>query len=145
MIVDKHKPQLNNPEDYYNLTKNDILLSEVEKEMITNTLENSKRTFAGVTLKFEDPILRKFAIICYVKVNDVFEREIVKANIKKYIALYFINNKDSKFQLRNVEECFNQNKELYSIMYQHIVPVLSTRLSQVSSSELEMDDELMDY
>ena len=91
------KPQLNNPEDYYNLTKNDILLSEVEKEMITNTLENSKRTFAGVTLKFEDPILRKFAIICYVKVNDVFEREIVKANIKKYIALYFINNKDTQF------------------------------------------------
>ena len=29
--------------------------------------------------------------------NDVFEREIVKANIKKYIALYFINNKDTQF------------------------------------------------
>ena len=60
-------------------------------------------------------------------------------------AMYFINNKDDKFKLRNVEECFSENKELYNIMYQHIVPVLSTRLSQVSSAELEMDDELMDY
>ena len=60
-------------------------------------------------------------------------------------SMYFINNKDSKFQLRNVEECFNQNKELYSIMYQHIVPLLSTRLSQVTSEELEMDNEIMDY
>ena len=60
-------------------------------------------------------------------------------------SMYFINNKEDKFKLRNVEECFAENKNLYSIMYQHIVPVLSTRLSQVSSSELEMDDELMDY
>ena len=60
-------------------------------------------------------------------------------------AMYFFNNKDDKFKLRNVEECFSENKELYNIMYQHIVPVLSTRLSQVSSAELEMDDELMDY
>ena len=60
-------------------------------------------------------------------------------------SMYFINNKDSKFQLRSVEECFNQNKELYSIMYQHIVPLLSTRLSQVTSEELEMDNEIMDY
>ena len=60
-------------------------------------------------------------------------------------AMYFINNKDDKFKLRNIEECFTENKELYHIMYSHIVPLLSTRLSQVKSDELAMDDELMDY
>lgn len=60
-------------------------------------------------------------------------------------AMYFINNKDEKFRLRDVEECFNENKELYSIMYSHIVPLLSTRLSQVKNGDLEMDDEIMDY
>lgn len=60
-------------------------------------------------------------------------------------SMYFINNKDSKFKLRNVEECFNENKELYKIMYEHIVPLLSTRLSQVKSGELAMDEEIMDY
>ena len=60
-------------------------------------------------------------------------------------SMYFINNKDSKFKLRTVEECFNENKELYKIMYEHIVPLLSTRLSQVKSGELAMDEEIMDY
>ena len=39
----------------------------------------------------------------------------------------------------------NENKELYKIMYEHIVPLLSTRLSQVKSGELAMDEEIMDY
>lgn len=60
-------------------------------------------------------------------------------------SMYFINNKDNKFKLRTVEECFNENKELYKIMYEHIVPLLSTRLSQVKSGELAMDEEIMDY
>lgn len=85
-------PHLTELTDYYSLTEKDILLNEEEKEMIINTLENSKRTFAGTTLKFEDPVIRRFAIVCYVKLNDNFERETVKENIKNYVAKYFINN-----------------------------------------------------
>ena len=45
-------------EDYYNMDVNDMLLTNSQKLMITNTLENSKKTFAGLTLRFKDPIIR---------------------------------------------------------------------------------------
>lgn len=77
--------------EYYNLSEDDIILNDDEKEMITNTLANSNNTFAGITLKFQDPIIRKFAFICYVKVDDVYNKDIAKENIKEALANYFMN------------------------------------------------------
>lgn len=83
--------ELKNPEKYFELSDKKILLDEAQKEMIQSTLDNSQKSFAGITLKFEDPIIRKFAIMCYVKLDNVYERDIVKNDIKRYIALYFMN------------------------------------------------------
>lgn len=60
-------------------------------------------------------------------------------------AMYFVNAKDKKFPLRTVEEFFRENKEMYTIMYDHIIPVLETKLSHVREAELQVDDELLDY
>lgn len=60
-------------------------------------------------------------------------------------SMYFINNKDTKFSLRNAEESFNENRELYKIMYEHIVPLLKQNLSHANQSELNVHDEAMDY
>jgi len=79
------------PENYYDLTDDNYLLSLEQKQMIITTLENSKKTFAGVTLKFQDPVIRKFALICYVKINNIYDRDLVKTNINKYVAQYFIS------------------------------------------------------
>lgn len=120
--------QLSSINDYYNFNEENILLNSNEKEMIMNTLENSKRTFAGVTLKFEDPIIRKFAIICYVKINDNFEKETVKENIKLYIARYFlvravgaqfISKSDIiKFLLNNIPQIKSIDLTILSGMYE---------------------------
>lgn len=59
--------------------------------------------------------------------------------------MYFINNKETKFTMRNVEQCFSENKELYKIMYDHIRPLLETKLSQVRPDELTVDNEMMEY
>lgn len=83
--------ELKNPEKYFELSENKILLEDSQKEMIQTTLDNSQKSFAGMTLKFEDPIIRKFAMMCYVKLDNVYERDVVKTTIKKYIALYFMN------------------------------------------------------
>ena len=112
----KHK--LKNSEDYFDLKESDILLDDNQKEMIVNTLENSKRTFAGVTLKFEDPIIRRFAIICYVKVNNVYEKDLVKSNIQKYISLYFINKiEDTQFVAKSdiMKYLLDNIKEIQSL------------------------------
>ena len=60
-------------------------------------------------------------------------------------ALYFINNKDKKFPLRTVNEFFRENREMYKIMYDHILPSLQEKLSSVSEDDLDVVDEIMDY
>ena len=85
------KKQLKDVEDYYKLTDNDYLLESREKEMIQNTLNNSRKAFAGITLEFKDPILRKFAFICYVKVDSVYNKDIAIHGIRKTLAMHFLN------------------------------------------------------
>lgn len=77
-------------DEYYKLTPNDMLLSDNHKAMIMNTLENSRKTWAGLTLKFQDPIIRRFSIICYVKSKNVYSRNVVKQDIKNAFAEYFM-------------------------------------------------------
>lgn len=60
-------------------------------------------------------------------------------------ATYFINNKDDKFPMRNVEEYFSEHKELYRIMYDHIIPSLETKLSSVKEAELSFDETIFSY
>lgn len=84
--------------DYFELKKSDILLSIEEKQMIKETLKNSKKSFAGITLKFIDPIIRRFAFICYVKADNKFNETIISNSIKETLANYFINlNMDYHF------------------------------------------------
>lgn len=60
-------------------------------------------------------------------------------------ATYFISDKDKKFPMRTVEEHFSENKELYSIMYSNIIPVLETKLSSVKEAEINFDEAVMSY
>lgn len=84
--------QIKDIEDYYKLKDEDYLLEKQQKDMIQNTLDNSKKAFAGITLKFKDPVLRKFAFICYVKVDSTYNKEIAINGIRKTLALYFLNS-----------------------------------------------------
>ena len=52
-------------------------------------LKNSNNTFAGVSIKFVDPIIYKYAIICYVKVDDKFYRDLVENDIQENVLDYF--------------------------------------------------------
>ena len=47
--------------------------------------------------------------------------------------------------MRTVNEYFREHREMYKIMYDHIIPLLDKRLSSVAEEELEVVDELMDY
>ena len=85
-------PYLSNVESYFTIDGKSLLLSNDEKMMVINTLENSKKLFAGITLKFQDPIIRKYAIVCYVKVDNVYDQDYVKNEIKNKLAQYFMNS-----------------------------------------------------
>ena len=63
--------------------------------MVVNTLRNSEKTFVGMTLNFEDPIVRKFSIMCYLKIDDMLMKSTVKESVSDAIAEYFIKIKDN--------------------------------------------------
>lgn len=69
----------------------DLLLSETQKEQIITVLKNSNSTFAGISIKFVDPIIYKYAILCYVKIDELYYKEVIEENIKQTIFSYFIS------------------------------------------------------
>ena len=116
--------EITSPEDYFNIDPKKLFLKKAEKEMIQNTLENSQRAFAGISLKFEDPIIRKFAIICYVKTENVYEKQIVINAINKNLATYFLKRLINtqfiaksdiiKYLLDNIPEIKSLNLSIFS-------------------------------
>lgn len=58
---------------------------------------------------------------------------------------YFVNNKEMKFTMVNAHKDFANNRELYKIMYEHIIPTLETCLSKIEPEDMEVIEEEMDY
>ena len=83
--------KMTSPEQYLELDDKDFVLTDGQKEMVKTTLANSSKSFAGVTFNFEDPVIRKYAAICYVKVDDTYNKEAIKTAIRNSIAQYFID------------------------------------------------------
>jgi hypothetical protein len=105
---------------YYELTEKDFLLTNKQKDMIVNTLENSKKTFAGISLKFQDPLIRKFAIFCYIKTSSIYAKKTIEEDVKYIFAKYFMNLKDNtqfipKSDLVNLGSTCNENIESFDI------------------------------
>lgn len=83
---------------YFELTDKEALLTVDQKNMVLSTLENSNKTLAGFSVQFVDPIFRKYSLVFYVKVNNVYDKDIVKELINTTILDYFINiSNDIKF------------------------------------------------
>lgn len=106
--------------DYYNLTNEDFLLTTKQKNMIVNTLENSQKSFAGLTLKFQDPVIRRYAIFCYLKIKSVYAKSAVENDIKEILGRYFMSLDDSvqfipKSDLINLGSTCNENIESFEI------------------------------
>lgn len=83
--------EIKSVEDYINLPDDKFLLNKNEIEMLENTLNNSNKTFAGITLNIINPEIRKFAMICYVKCDIKYNKDVLKDNIKNTIVTYFMN------------------------------------------------------
>ena len=58
---------------------------------------------------------------------------------------YFTDDKDRKIHLNKIHEEFAENREMYNVLYSHIIPVLENNLSCVKPEELEVIDEEYDY
>lgn len=111
-------PYISEVENYYSIDPNSLLLTPTQKAMIQTTLDNSKRSFAGVTLKFQDPIIRKFSIICYVKIDNIYNKETVKTQLHNALAQYFINTThNTQFIAKSalITQCLNASNNIVSL------------------------------
>ena len=85
------KDYLTSPDQYLSLLPSDMLLSEDQKQMISQTMANSNKMFSGITIKFQDPIICQYSIICYVKIPVNYNKDTISTNIKNIIANYFMD------------------------------------------------------
>lgn len=80
-----------NKNKYYELSNDELLLTDDQKNMIISTLYNSNKTIAGFNVEFINPIIRRYSIIIYVKIKSIYQKEIIKYNINNTILDYFLN------------------------------------------------------
>lgn len=78
-------------DDYISTSTSSLFLSDFQKSMLLTAIEESKKTFAGLTINIIDPIVRKYAIVCYVKCESVYGQEAIGTSIKNVICDYFMN------------------------------------------------------
>lgn len=118
------KSKIKDIEDYFKMNISDMLLTYDQKNMVINTLENSKKSFAGLTLKFKDPVIRQFAFICYVKVDNIYNKDTASQSIRKILGEYFLNIKNNTL--------FIAKSELISLLVTNIECIQSIDLDIIS-------------
>lgn len=85
-VIDK----IDDAEDYLELDEKDLLLSDEQKNMVSLSIKNSNKVFSGIKFNFLDPVIRKYAAVCYVKLKEKHAKDIVTTNIRNTIANYFM-------------------------------------------------------
>lgn len=113
-----YKDYVTSTDDYFSISSSDLLLTDDQKSMIENTLANSQRVFAGVSIKFIDPVIRKYAFICYVKPDNIYNKEIITQGIKKSIGEYFMSLADNqKFIAKSdiISTVLKENENIVSL------------------------------
>lgn len=93
--MSNYKNSIKDYDDYLKLNTKDMLLTNREKELVIDTFNNSKKAFAGLNIIMNDPVIRRYAAICYIKVNSIYDKETAKEGVKSSICDYFINLEDN--------------------------------------------------
>ena len=113
---------LSSIDEYFTLTykdnKNKLLLDAEQKKMVINTLENSNKSFAGLTLKFQDPVIRRYSIFCYLKSDSSYYKGTIEDDIKKAVVYYFLSlPENTQFIPKSdlVAVMINSNEEIKSL------------------------------
>lgn len=89
--LSRFKDKITSNEDYLDLRKEDMILSESQKDMIKTALDMSSKSYTGVSISFVDPIIRRYSVMCYLKSSSSITRESIKTKVKNAISEYFMS------------------------------------------------------
>ena len=98
LAMKNYKLNLDNGLDYFKLSERDFLLTDVQKQSIINSLENSSRQLAGVTYNIIDPEIYKYMLSIYVKLKSAkYDRAYIETQIRTLIGEFFTNIVSDQF------------------------------------------------
>lgn len=75
--------------NYFELEDKDLLLNKNQQDMIIETINNSNHMLGGFKLQFIEPIIRKYSIVAYVKINNNYMKDQISELIKNAMYDYF--------------------------------------------------------
>lgn len=92
VCVKNYKDKLKTAEEIFNAPTNlqNLYLDNNQKRMVIDTINNSNKTFAGIQIKFSEPIVYKYSVVLYVKLKDKYDKESIREHISTVIANYFL-------------------------------------------------------
>lgn len=101
LAMKNYKLNLNNGLDYFGLSENDFLLSDVQKNSIISSLETSGKLLAGVTYNIIDPEICKYMLSIYIKLKstkyDKSYKSYIENKIRNLVGEFFSNIASDQF------------------------------------------------
>lgn len=92
IVLRNYKNLLETGSDYFNLSKNDLFLTEQQKNSIKNCIANSGVQLAGVTYKISNPEICKYACYVYLKMKDQqYDKTSVEQTVRNAVGEFFMN------------------------------------------------------
>lgn len=90
LVIKNYKLVLGKQKTYFDLTPEDLKLSDTQKTSIINYINNSGNQLAGVTYNIFDPEICKYAMYIYVKLKNLsYNRDYITTQIRKLVAEFF--------------------------------------------------------
>jgi hypothetical protein len=92
LIIKNYSINLGEGKDYFNLKKEDFILSDQQKQTIINCINNSGHQLAGVTYKICDPEIYRYAMYVYVKLkSNESNQNYISEKIRQVVGEFFSN------------------------------------------------------
>ena len=112
--------------EYKDLNDKDLILTNSQKNDIITVLKNSNNTFAGIQVKFIDPVIYKYSIICYIKPTDLYYKDTIQTEVQNTVIKYF-----SKL---NYNITFISKSDIVKYILDHVQNIKSLHIEIISEA-----------
>lgn len=98
LIIKNFKNNINSGYDYFNLTEEDFILTELQKNSIYTYIKNTGNQLASTKYNIFNPTLCKYAMYVYIKMKDgTFNTDLISKQVRQLIGDFFTNIESDSF------------------------------------------------
>lgn len=98
LIIKNFKANMGNGSDYFNLTEDDFILNDIQKNSLKSYITQSGGQLASTKYNIFDPVLCKYAMYVYVSLKtDKTNKDLIRKQIRHIIGEFFSNIQSDMF------------------------------------------------